>query len=694
MPAKQRVNFSFSLILALLVAVCTVFPTLSTAQRSGTAQPPSPKALKPNATSRSLTKFKTASKLEPGDLYVAIDDAARLMGVDSFGGKWVRPQKDSVSYAAMHIEFDSEESCEQFAMKTSVISRIDRFADVFVSMDQGAVREWEKIAAEPGVVEIQLSGVYAIPNTPTPQTTEETLLQDDVEEKSEEIVRGGLDGLTGKGVIIAIIDTGLDFRNDDFKVYVNGTPKSRLLYYWDTTDKNTSAVRLDSKPPLSYPNGSPVGTLYDQKQLNDELNAKRHVIPSGDYVGHGTACASIAAGNGRNDPAQRALTKGVAPEADLIAVRIGGIKGTNGQISPELRNGYLLDAIVNWLDTVAGDRPLVISCSWGSQVGDPGMSRIVEHRLNTRFPLSSRGRAIVFAAGNSALRPWHANVNEDQMTQPVTWEADEGRSAYIEVHLDNDALDDITLTPVEGSSFQEVAVRTNPFTKRGVAYIKAPEGKGGLFLTSPSGRGIKADIYINYGHFTGAYTTQDGMMGSPGAADNAISVGSYDFNDWFNRKKRTSCGRAITLGSLSCYSSGGIVRANYVKPDVIAPGQIFYASQARKFTGRGRDEMDARNEQWVVEDKQRWDGTEKYILFDGTSAATPYVAGIIALMMQKQLIVNKDQPDNRLMKLRDIKLLMQQYATKDPMPSGFPNSMWGNGKLDVPAVKRILSAIK
>src|SRR5207253_7488596 len=125
-------------------------------------------------------------------------------------------------------------------------------------------------------------------------------------------------------------------------------------------------------------NGSPVGTLYSRNQLNEELRSTWPHIPTGDLLGHGTACAGVAAGNGKNDPANRRITKGVAPEADLIAVRIGGTKLMDGSLSYELRNGYLLDAICNWLDTVAASRPLVVSCSWGSQAGGPGASRIIE----------------------------------------------------------------------------------------------------------------------------------------------------------------------------------------------------------------------------------------------------------------------------------------------------------------------------
>src|SRR5262249_49475210 len=159
------------------------------------------------------------------------------------------------------------------------------------------------------------------------------------------IVRGGISGLTGKGVIIAVIDSGLDFRNPDFITYdAAGQPTSRLLYLWDTVGNDYDARGLGSKPPLSYPNGASSATLYTRGQLTAELRSPTPGIPATDINGHGTACAGIAAGNGNNGPGKD-YVKGVAPDADIIAVRVGGVKLANGNVSGELDNIYLLGAI-------------------------------------------------------------------------------------------------------------------------------------------------------------------------------------------------------------------------------------------------------------------------------------------------------------------------------------------------------------
>jgi len=678
----RRATLRCAIFLLTFLSLVGASGTLVTSQRKATTKQPKPRE-------RLLSDYRTDSKLAPGDRYVAMDDAARLSSETGAGSGWSMPGKDSVSYAGLHVEFESEEAAEKFAETNPVISQFDRFADVWVGMEQGFLKAWEKTAATPGVVDVQLSGVYSVPKITANESFGRSQ-QSVPAPKPEEIIRNGVDDLKGEGVIIAIIDTGIDFLNGDFVDYENDVGSSRLLYYWDTTDKNTSSVRLDSKPPLSYPNGLPVGTLYDRKQLTRDLLAKK--LPTGDLVGHGTACASIAAGNGRSDDLGRAETKGVAPKADLIGVRIGGVELPNGDLATALRNGYLLDAIVNWLDTVAGNRPLVISCSWGSQAGN---SRIIERQLNARFPPGTKGRAIVFAAGNSAERPWHASVDvtETQMKEPVRWAADEDRSGYIEIDFNTDDITGITVTPIDNFDFEELAVRTDPVTHHAVAYIKAPEGDGGLFLKSAPGRSVKANLYFNYGHFTGEYKRPDGMIGSPGAASSAFSVASYDFNGWFKNVEQTSCGDGrIVPGGLSCYSSGGSVDSSYVKPNLAAPGQIYYATLAQRWVGRDRN---TRGRRPVIDDRKQLDGTGEYIRFGGTSAATPYVSGVIALLMQKYMLVHKDKPAaEQLMPLAFLKRLLEQNATKDKFTSTTPNTMWGNGKLDKEAVRRMLDAIK
>lgn len=117
--------------------------------------------------------------------------------------------------------------------------------------------------------------------------------------------------LRGKGVLIAIIDSGIDYANMDFR-NADGTTRIRAL--WDQT--------IPGNPPQGYQ----IGTEYTQEQINEALEQtsvreRERIVPSRDTSGHGTAVAGIAAGNGAGSVG--AQYAGVAPESELLVVKLG-----------------------------------------------------------------------------------------------------------------------------------------------------------------------------------------------------------------------------------------------------------------------------------------------------------------------------------------------------------------------------------
>jgi len=101
-----------------------------------------------------------------------------------------------------------------------------------------------------------------------------------------------------------------------------------------------------------------------------------------------------------------------------------------------------------------------------------------------------------------------------------------------------------------------------------------------------------------------------------------------------------------------------------VKPDVVAPGQWYTAPAARNT-------------------QARLDSSGHYRLFNGTSAATPYCAGVVALLMQKK-------PD---ITLGEIKNLLKKCATQDDFTGKVPNPDWGHGKLDLKALEKMIAEV-
>jgi len=114
-------------------------------------------------------------------------------------------------------------------------------------------------------------------------------------------------GVTGKRVVIGIVDSGIDVSHPDFRT----TSGTRIRWLWD---QNFGPA---SPPPASFSYGSE----YSQS----DINAGNYACGTcGDFLGHGTHMAGVAAGNGRGTGNGRpAYTYvGVAPEADLVVVSL------------------------------------------------------------------------------------------------------------------------------------------------------------------------------------------------------------------------------------------------------------------------------------------------------------------------------------------------------------------------------------
>ena len=164
-------------------------------------------------------------------------------------------------------------------------------------------------------------------------------------------VQAGSNGLTGKGILVGVVDSGVDFFHPDFR---NEDGSSRILRLWDQS--------INGNPPEGYTRG----TEYTKEEIDKALalgeTEGRRLVPSRDSSGHGTAVLGIAAGNGR---ASGGVNRGVAYKSDLLVVKMGNARENSFPRTTELMEG--IDYLIR--QTVKMRRPIAINISFGNNYG-------------------------------------------------------------------------------------------------------------------------------------------------------------------------------------------------------------------------------------------------------------------------------------------------------------------------------------
>lgn len=196
---------------------------------------------------------------------------------------------------------------------------------------------------------------------------------------------------TGKGVILGVIDTGIDILHPDFRDPVD-TTRSRILSIWDMEDPS-------GPPPVGYS----YGTEWTRGRIEAVLRGEAP-DPGLDTEGHGSHVAGTAAGNG----SAVGRYGGVAPEADLIVVKFPfeqeGDPAAHEfftQFDPELQGSLIDAATYIYGQAQRREQPAVINLSAGSHMGPHDGSTLVEQALDTL--LETPGRAFCAAAGNEGI---------------------------------------------------------------------------------------------------------------------------------------------------------------------------------------------------------------------------------------------------------------------------------------------------
>lgn len=206
--------------------------------------------------------------------------------------------------------------------------------------------------------------------------------------------------LRGEGVILGMVDTGIDYLNTEF-MYEDDT--TRIASIWDMTIK-------DSNPPGSFKFGSE----YTREQINIAIKAKKEnkdpyaIVPSKDEIGHGTKAACIIGGRGRN----KDLT-GAAPDSEFAVVKM---KPSNAAVlryegvdkpSVPVYDSTLVTLAIKYLYELGKklNKPVVIYIPVGTNKGAHDGSSILERYIDSIS--KTRGIAVVSGTGNQGISETH-----------------------------------------------------------------------------------------------------------------------------------------------------------------------------------------------------------------------------------------------------------------------------------------------
>ncbi len=497
---------------------------------------------------------------------------------------------------------------------------------------------------------------------------------------------------TGKDVIIGIVDEGIDFNHPDFKL---PSGKTRVLRYWDHTLSSAN-----SPQPYNY------GTVWDSSAINNGTCSSLE-----NATAHGTTVSGMAAGNGRANN----KNKGVAPDADIVVVE------TNFNLQNwTLSIADACDYIFKVADSLG--KPAVINLSLGAYLGshdgkDPA-AEYIDSLLTAK-----NGRIVVCAAGNSGAQgKYHVGGTVNQDTT-FFWNKNNPGNTYVgtnkiifdlwtdsseaDIHYAYGAdlpapdygfrgrttfhhfLDSSSTFPIVfdtlynsngnriacietyreyvGTNFHMQAVFRN-IDSLNYLYRFETFGNGKIDAWGGSWQQLSdfvslipdTSIMPGIANYMMPDTLQT-IVSSWNCSDKVISVGNIRNRQSHIDKNNNIYNPSLTygVGQLSINSSKGPSRLGVTKPDVVASGDISLASGPMWYLSNSANNASI-------------DQGGFHVRNGGTSMASPVVAGIAALYLQKCSNAS----------YLDFKTDLTNTSSADFQTGMTPNNAYGYGKVN------------
>ncbi len=450
--------------------------------------------------------------------------------------------------------------------------------------------------------------------------------------------------LNGRGVLLAVLDSGIQWDRREFRKENGDT---RIRYLWDQTlrpdteemqenENGGSATEsvgevdelegVQERERRLPPQGFTMGVEFTEEQINQALRATTpeeqfRLLPSRDVSGHGTAVTGIAAGYDSGTSYM-----GVATRADLLIVKLG-VPGELGfPRTTEIMRGitYALQKAKEL------QMPLAINLSFGNNYGSHDGSSLLERFLDNAAEI---GRTVVcVGSGNEGNSGGHiaGNVAEERTVELAVAEYErtlniqfwQNYNDKYRLRLRSPRGQEVELSPeVESGKYTLQLQRTQilvyvgeprPYAVAQEIYLEMLPVEGN-YIDSGVWTIVIEPVQIVTGQYylylpssavrnsrTGFYrSTPQVTLTVPSTASKVITVGAYDFNfdSYADFSGRGYADRRRTIG---------VVTSGLTKPDLVAPGVDILAP----------------------------DLYEGYAAFTGTSFATPIVTGSAALLME------------------------------------------------------------
>ena len=460
--------------------------------------------------------------------------------------------------------------------------------------------------------------------------------------------------LRGKGTLIGIVDSGIDYENAEFR---NEDGTTRIVSLWDQS--------VNGRPPAGYL----AGTEYTREQIDaalatEDKEVRRQMVKTSDVSGHGTAVAGIAAGNGRGSEGRR--FRGAAPEAELIIVKMGAPREGGFPRTTELMRG--VDYIVR--KAVELRRPVAINISFGNTYGSHDGTSLVERFLNDIADMWKN--VICIGSGNEGASAGHVSGKVRRQISETVELAVQQREPALSIQIWKSYVDEMGVSVISPSGRQ-----AGPFYEfLGAQRYILGDTELLIYYGEPKPYSVKQEIYLSLlpgkqyiesgvwkivltpgrivdGEYQMWLPTQSSLnMGTaflqpnsmstltiPSTASLAVTVAAYD-------------ARTFSYADSSGRGPAGMYEGeNVLKPDIAAPGVRVTAP----VPGGG------------------------YQSFSGTSFAAPFVTGSAALLMEWGIVRGNDP----YLYGEKVKAYLRKGAKQLAGYERWPNALLGYGALCV-----------